>query len=239
MQPFEELAAAAEKHHHPGVVTAQVVDNVDPENMGRVRVQYHWLGEGEQTFWARTVTPMAGSGMGVYFLPKIHDEVLIAFEHGQPEYPVVIGSLWNGKNLPPQENDPKENNIRQIISRSGHGLTFDDSDESEVLRLHSSASQMIEFNDGEKKITLQSKEGRRVVIDDNGGTITVEDDDGNSVTMQKNGDLTIKCKGNLNLEGGRNVTIKAGASLKLEGSAGAELTSSAITKVQGSLVKIN
>jgi uncharacterized protein involved in type VI secretion and phage assembly len=238
MQPFEELAATAEKHHHPGVVTAKVVDNVDPENIGRVRVQYHWLGEGEQTFWARTVTPMAGSGMGVYFLPEINDEVLVAFEHGQPENPVVIGSLWNGKNLPPRNNGDSKNNIRQIISRSGHELTFDDTEEKERLTLQSSKAHKMVFDDSADTITIESKGGHKIVIDDNGGTVTLEDKEGSSVTIASGGKITLKCNGDLTLEG-VNVTIKAVKSLKLEGGVGAELTSSAVTKVQGSMVKIN
>ena len=237
MNPFEQMPNMANRDRNRGVVTARVVDNVDPDSMGRVQIQFHWLNNGEQSFWARVATPMAGSEMGIYFLPEIDDEVLVAFEHGNIEYPIVIGSLWNGSALPSQENSNGENNIRQIKSRSGHELTFDDTEDGEKLTLQSSGSHKIEFDDSDNSITIESSGGNTVVMDDKTVTIDVGAG-GSSIKMESNGNITLICNGDLNLEG-TNVTIKAGATLKLESNAGTELTSSAITKVQGSLVQIN
>lgn len=238
MNPFETIKSTHNKGEHKGVITALVVDNVDPESFARIRVQFNWLEEGLQSFWARVVTPMAGNERGIYFLPEIGDEVLIAFEHGKVEYPIVIGSLWNGQDLPAQNNDDGENNIRQILSRSGHSLTFDDSEGEEKMKLESSTQHKFEFDDKAQTITIQSSGGNSIVLDDNNQTMLIEDSGGNSIKMESN-KLTIKSSGDLIIEGGMNVTIKAGASLKLEGSAGVELTSSAVTTVKGSLVKIN
>jgi len=238
MHPFETIKSTHNKGEHKGVITALVVDNVDPESFGRIRVQFNWLEEGSQSFWARVVTPMAGNEKGIYFLPEIGDEVLIAFEHGKVEYPIVIGSLWNGQELPPQNNDDGENNIRQILSRSGHSLTFDDSEGEEKMTLESSTQHKFEFDDKAQTITIQSNGGNSIVLDDNNQTMLIEDSGGNSIKMESN-KLTIKSSADLIIEGGMNVTIKAGASLKLEGSAGVELSSSAVTTVKGSLVKIN
>lgn len=238
MLPFEPRS---ERHAAPtrtGVVTATVTDNADPESAGRVCVRFSWLSESEQSSWARVATPMGGSGRGFYALPEVGDEVVVAFEHGDINYPVVIGALWNGTDLPPQANGDGQNNIRQMVSRSGHQLTFDDTDGSETFILQSSAGHKLAFDDSAQTITLQSDGGNKIVIDDSAGTITLEDSGGNSLTMEASGTITLKSSGDLNLEG-MNVTIKAGASLKLEGSAGAELTSSAIAKIQGSLVQIN
>ena len=239
MNPFERIKSTTQNGEHKGVVSALVVDNVDPESFGRIKVQFNWLQEGEQSFWARVATPMAGNEQGIYFLPEIDDEVLVVFEHGKIEYPVVIGSLWSGLNLPPQNNDDGENNIRQIRSRSGHSLSFDDSEGAEKMTLESSMLHKIEFDDGAKTISIESEGGNKIVIDDNSQEILIEDSGGNHIKMEANSNkITVKSSGDLILEG-MNVTIKAGASLKLEGSAGAELTSSAITTVKGSLVKIN
>ncbi len=239
MNPFERIKSTTQNGEHKGVVSALVVDNVDPESFGRIKVQFNWLQEGEQSFWARVATPMAGNEQGIYFLPEIDDEVLVVFEHGKIEYPVVIGSLWSGLNLPPQNNDDGENNIRQIRSRSGHALSFDDSEGAEKMTLESSMLHKIEFDDSAKTISIESEGGNKIVIDDNSQEILIEDSGGNSIKMEANSNkITVKSSGDLILEG-MNVTIKAGASLKLEGSAGAELTSSAITTVKGSLVQIN
>lgn len=238
MNPFERMASMRNSGNHMGVVSAQVVDNVDPQAIGRVRIQFHWLEEGAHSFWARVTTPMAGNAMGVYFLPEIGDEVLVAFEHGKMEYPIVIGSLWNGEDLPPKNNEDNENNIRQIKSRSGHELTFDDTSGSEKFTLQSSASHKIEFDDSDNIITIESSNGNKVVIDDNAGSVTIEDSGGNSIKMEDGKNITINCSGDLKLEG-TNVTISAQAALKLESNAGTELTSSAITTVKGALVQIN
>lgn len=239
MNPFERIKSTTQNGEHKGVVSALVVDNVDPESFGRIKVQFNWLQEGEQSFWARVATPMSGDEQGIYFLPEIEDEVLVAFEHGKIEYPVVIGSLWSGLNLPPQNNDDGENNIRQIRSRSGHTLSFDDSEGAEKMTLESSMLHKIEFDDSAKTISIESEGGNKIVVNDNSQEILIEDSGGNHIKMEANSNkITVKSSGDLILEG-MNVTIKAGVSLKLEGSAGVELTSSAITTVKGSLVKIN
>jgi uncharacterized protein involved in type VI secretion and phage assembly len=182
---------------------------------------------------------MAGAEMGVYFLPEIDDEVLVVFEHGKIEYPVVIGSLWSGLNPPPQTNEDEENNIRKIVSRSGHSLTFDDSDGEEKLTMLSSGEHKIEFDDKSKTVTLLSKGGHKIVVDDDNNEILIKDSGGSEIKMEANsGKVSIKSSGDLELEG-MNITIKAGTSLKLEGGSGTELTSSAITTIKGSLVKIN
>ena len=239
MNPFERIKSTTQNGEHKGVVSALVVDNVDPESFGRVKVQFNWLEEGEQSFWARVATPMAGAGRGIYFLPEVDDEVLIAFEHGKVEYPIVIGSLWSGRDTPAQNNDDEENNIRQILSRSGHALTFDDKGGEEKLSLQSSTQHKIEFDDKAKTITLLSANGHKIVINDDKQEILIEDSGGNHIKMEANSNkISIKSSADLILEG-MNVSIKAGASLKLEGSTGVELKSSAITTIKGSLVKIN
>ena len=59
----------------------RVVDNHDPHNQGRIRVQYYWQEDGQST-WVRLLTPHAGAGRGTLFLPELGDEVLVTFEEG-------------------------------------------------------------------------------------------------------------------------------------------------------------
>ena len=87
-----------------GVVVAIVTNNQDPDGLGRVRLRFPWLDDGAESFWARVASPMAGNARGLYFLPEVDDEVLVAFQHGRPEAPVVLGGLWNGKDKPPADN---------------------------------------------------------------------------------------------------------------------------------------
>ena len=83
---------------------ARVTNNVeDPDEvpLGRVQVKFPWLSDTIESGWERCTTPMAGSNIGLYFLPEVGDEVLVAFEQGNLSKPVIVGSLWNGKRRPP------------------------------------------------------------------------------------------------------------------------------------------
>lgn len=112
-----------------GVVTARVVDHDDPRKMGRVQVQYDWQ-EGGPTGWVRATTPHAGQDRGFHFLPEIGDEVVVAFEHGDPERPYVVGSLWNAVDQAPREEfwgeDVDPNDVKRIVTKSGHRIQLVD-----------------------------------------------------------------------------------------------------------------
>ena len=77
-----------------GVVTGLVTNLNDPDNLGRVKVKYAWLGEVE-SFWVRMASPAAGGGRGFEMLPEVNDEVLLGFEHGDVQRPYILGVLWN------------------------------------------------------------------------------------------------------------------------------------------------
>ena len=85
-----------------GVVIGIVTNNQDPDKLGRVKVQFPWLSNEDESFWARIASPMAGDKRGIYFLPEVDDEVLVVFEHGDMRFPYVIGALWNGQDSPPR-----------------------------------------------------------------------------------------------------------------------------------------
>lgn len=192
-----------------GVAVAIVTSNDDPENLGRVKVRFPWRESNDESHWARIATPMAGDDMGTYFLPEEDDEVLVAFDGGDVNYPYVLGALWNGDQHPPEDNADGENDVRTIKSRSGHEVTLDDSS-------------------GEEKIEITSSGGHEIVLDDTGGseTVAIEDDSGqNSIEFDPNGgSLEISSGGQLSIEapmieisGDGNVTIEAGGVLTLEG----------------------
>jgi uncharacterized protein involved in type VI secretion and phage assembly len=115
-----------------GVYPAIVIDNVDPDNIGRVKVRLPCLGASDEEGyapWARIATLMAGNNRGTWFIPDVNDEVLIVFEGGDLSRPYVIGCLWNGIDKPPESMDgTRENNRKVLRSRSGVKITLDDTD---------------------------------------------------------------------------------------------------------------
>ena len=94
-----------------GVVT----NNKDPEDLGRVRVQYPSLGGDVEGAWARIATASAGNARGLLMLPVVGEEVLIGFEHDDTTRPYVLGSLFNGVDKPGDESDPDK---RRVVCRA-------------------------------------------------------------------------------------------------------------------------
>src|ERR1043165_1005426 len=95
-----------------GLQLAIVVDNKDgADNPGyRVKVKFPWLNEQETTFWARIAVPMTGNERGTYVLPEIDDQLLVVFEHGDVDRPIVIGALWSKKHEPVEVNQAGKKN---------------------------------------------------------------------------------------------------------------------------------
>ncbi len=150
-----------------GLVPGRVVENNDPKKMGRVQVQYVWQEDG-QAYWARMVTPHAGSDRGFMFMPEVGDEVVIGFEDGDPERPIVLGCLWNGVDQAPRQqfwgSDIEPNDVKRIMTKSGHRVQFVDKPGKESIVLatpkHLKVS-MIETTDetGRSMLTLHSENG--------------------------------------------------------------------------------
>jgi len=114
---------------YPGLIPARVVDNNDPDNSGRVRVQFYWQEE-NSTKWIAMMAPHAGADRGFMFLPEIGDEVWVAFEQGDPERPRVLGCSWNGVQKPPRDefwgDDVAPNDVKRIVTKSGHRISMVD-----------------------------------------------------------------------------------------------------------------
>ena len=89
-----------------GVFTAEVMGSpgqeVHLDLHGRVRVRFWWdRDEGAAGTWVRVAQCWAGNGYGAVFWPRVGHEVVVAFEGGDPDRPMIVGSVYNSKNLPP------------------------------------------------------------------------------------------------------------------------------------------
>ena len=131
--------------------------------------------------WVRCTTPMAGKQIGIYFLPEVGDQVLVAFEHGDLSNPVVIGSLWNPDVPPPATNSDGQDNIRLIKTRSGHTITLDDTKDLEKIVIQDKGGSQITMNqDGTvainamQDLTLQAQNGT-ITLDAQNVKVTVQD----------------------------------------------------------------
>ncbi|MCG8900221.1 phage baseplate assembly protein V, partial [Tenacibaculum finnmarkense] len=136
---------------------ATVLSNEDPAQKGRVQVQFQWQTAGMKTSWIRVMTPDAGSSdnhaqnRGQVFIPEIGDQVMIGFRYNDPNRPFVMGSLFNGTT---GAGGQDQNNIKSIITKSGHVLEFNDTKKHESIK-------------------ITDKKGNQILIDTAGETITI------------------------------------------------------------------
>ncbi|MEW5958664.1 MAG: VgrG-related protein [Chloroflexota bacterium] len=212
-----------------GVAVGLVTNLNDPDNLGRVKVKYPWLGDDIESDWVKIAAPGAGAQRGLYYLPEVNDEVLVAFEHGDVHRPYIVGGLWNNQDKPPKPNNQATQqgtvNERIIQSRSGHLLILDDTS-------------------GQEKIVIRDKTNQNELVIDSAA---------NSMTIKVNGDFTVEARGkitlnslqDLSVDSKTNGTIKA-LNLTLEGSTKGTLKGatvgvegSALAEVKAALVKLN
>jgi type VI secretion system secreted protein VgrG len=161
--PWKEYTAAEQPQRTliHGVVPARVTDIKDDKGGGcGIRIKYDWMEDGHATGWVRMTTPCAGGGRGIMFRPQVGDEVLVAFTHGDPERPYVIGALWNGVDLPPA--------LTGFWRRSANGESklADEAGQGEICRIVTKSNSMIQFVDVKDReaIVISTRNGQKIQI---------------------------------------------------------------------------
>lgn len=151
-----------------------VTDNKDPSKLGRVKVKLPVLHKDETTFWCPIIMLGAGKNRGWFFIPEKDDEVLVMFQHGDLDHPIVVGALWNGKDKPPDKN-PDGNPRRLIKSRAGSKITFDDDQEKLIIE-DGGGKGIITFDAKANKITFEAKTGDVAMQSPTGDSTIVADE---------------------------------------------------------------
>jgi uncharacterized protein involved in type VI secretion and phage assembly len=132
-----------------GVVVG-LVREIDA-GVGAVKVYFPWLDQ--LSHWARIATLMSGRARGVYYMPELDDEVLVAFEHGEFDHPVVVGFLWNGVDTPPASDA----RMRLIHSVNGHEIAIYDAavqgGDRGFIRIRDAHGNTIELANGQISVT--------------------------------------------------------------------------------------
>lgn len=184
---------------------AKVTDNEDPMDLGRVRVQFDWqaqLEESMMTPWLRIAQPYAGGGKGFSFIPEIGEEVMVDFEGGNAERPYVKGTLYNGMGDPDPAwvpNSNSSNPIKAIRTRNGHTIEIHDEGNDGYIRIYDNEKEnyILTFSTDQKLIKLES-------------TGNIELYAQNDIIMQAGNDMKITVGNNRSLEVGSNDTVDIG-----------------------------
>ncbi|WP_372728646.1 phage baseplate assembly protein V [Nocardioides sp.] len=200
-----------------GVYPAVVTDVSDPENLGRLKVQFTTLAGEVESGWARIVTLGAGKERGVVFQPEVEDEVLVAFEQGDSRRPLVLGGLFSKANALPAgkfaEEGKRQIASRRIASRNGYFLEFSDGDSPGEQHVQLALDDGTRLRIGMDRIDLEIS--NKPILVSNGGAKFELTQSGDVVLEGNN--VTIKAKQNLTLEGAVNAKLKAGVAADIEG----------------------
>jgi uncharacterized protein involved in type VI secretion and phage assembly len=208
-----------------GVYLAIVTANTDNggDSKYQVKLKFPWLPSSsgqEETHFARIAIPMSGVSRGTYFLPEVDDQVLVVFEHGFIEKPIVIGALWSAKQKPPEKNADGENNFRVIKSRAGHRLIFDDTKGAErVILVDKTKKNKILLDSANKVVTIETASGdieitAKEAVRLHGQNVNVT----TTGAIQGKGGmkLTVATKATINVKASGTLTIKA-ANIQMNG----------------------
>lgn len=200
---------------HCETQSAKVINNDDPEKLGRVKVRFFWQPSGAESPWIRIANQHAGSESGFYFVPELDQEVMVGFESGDAEKPYVLGSLFNGNNKPDGSWGSGGNDIKAIRTRSGNTIELIDSQGQEQIIIYQendkSASHHISLTAGsDPTLSIFSKgklviEASSIQIKSTAGSIEVESSD--SFKVQSASELKMVSL---------NVNINADAEMKME-----------------------
>jgi uncharacterized protein involved in type VI secretion and phage assembly len=220
------LSPAEGRDRFYGVTIGTVTNNKDEEGLGRVKVKLPRLSDTNETYWARVLTPMAGKERGIYCLPEVDDEVLVAFELGDINYPYILGGLWNGQDKPPETNGDGKNNKRLIKSRSGHQIILDDTKDAEKI--------IIQDSTGKNEIVIDSKNNAIKLKVEQDLTIEAK---GKISLKTSGGDLEIECN-NLKIQAKQSCEIKANANCNLEANAGMGIKCMAGVKINDGALEV-
>jgi type VI secretion system secreted protein VgrG len=144
------------------VVTGPPGEEIWPDEYGRVKIQFHWDREGKMddksSCWVRSAMPGAGRGFGMMSIPRIGQEVIVTFIDGNPDRPIITGSVYNPGQMPARKL-PENKTMSYIRSNSSPGgeghneLQFEDARGKEQIYLH-----------GEKDINIRCKDMYNLIV---------------------------------------------------------------------------
>ena len=177
---------------------ATVKENNDDKGQGRVKVAFDWQKNGKTTNWIRVQTPNAGvsgavpKNRGWVFVPEVGDQIMVSYEHGNPDRPYVTGSVFHSGS---GKGGDKDNKVKSIITRSGNAIVFDDETGSIVIT-DQTGKQLI-ILDGTDAITVMAK--KSITLTNEAESVIVMDD--KSIGLQAD---------TIALEGRKSVTLLSG-----------------------------
>ena len=202
------------------IVTGPKGEEIYPDEHGRVKVQFHWDREGKRdeksSCWIRVGQTWAGPNWGAIVIPRIGQEVIVQFLEGDPDRPIITGTVYNGDNRPPfaLPGGKSQAGFKSNSTLGGGGyneIILDDTKGKELIRVHGQYDQDTTIEHDLREHVLNDR--TRDVT--NNETINIGNDQsytiGNNQIGSVGQDKTIKVGNNQSETIGSNKSLSVGA----------------------------
>ena len=249
-RPQRTVAQPVVAGNHVAQVVGAEGEEVWTDEFGRIKVRFPWDRQerknDKSSCWIRVSQIWAGQGWGALFLPRVGQEVVVSYIDGDPDRPLVTGSVYNAQQMPPVDL-PAKSSHSTILSRStkkgaaGNELRFDDSKDAEQLYLHAQKDMGVEVENDLLTTVIAGNEVHTIQQGDRGIHVaqgnevhTVQGTRELAITgaekhvneagfaQQVAGDYELKISGNLVIDVTGTVTIKSAQSMTSQ--AGSNIT---------------
>jgi type VI secretion system secreted protein VgrG len=221
------------------IVVGKAGEEIDTDEYGRVKVQFRWdrRGQSDETSSCRLRVAQAWAGQqwGAIHIPRIGQEVIVSFLEGDPDRPLITGSVYNGTHKPPYAlpANATQSGVKSRSSKEGNDknfneIRFEDKKGSEVLHIHAEKDHTVDVeNDATWRVGLnedspaKSEKGvakvlvGKTLLVDVGDEITFVTGE-SKIVMKKNGDIAITCM-NLSVKATKAISLKADQKVDIEG----------------------
>jgi uncharacterized protein involved in type VI secretion and phage assembly len=238
---------------------AEVINNQDPEKLGRVKVRFFWPESGyAESDWLRVALPYTGAGAGMLFVPEEGAQVLVGYEAGLAELPLIAGSLYhqNPDDTPTDGYTNHNNELKALSTKAGNRIVWQDKQGDLALLLGNTKKDKSRITlsfEGDGRISIETEgnlklKGQEIEIEAQAGlrikankiemagqeNITAE---ATEVSVKATTTAEISSQATLSLSG-MNSELEGKASTKVSG-AMVDVSGQALVKVEAALVKIN
>jgi type VI secretion system secreted protein VgrG len=254
-RPARRTPRARVEGPQTAVVVGPQGEEIFTDKYGRVKVQFRWDRQGkndaDSSCWVRVGTFWAGQQWGMIHIPRVGQEVLVAFEEGDPDTPIIVGSVYNAADMPPYTlpDNKTQSGVKSRSTLNGtaeqfNELRFEDKKDSEQIYFHAQKDfvRVVENNDV-LQVGYETQDGSHK-SDDGSQTIKIYKDrtetieTGNeTITIQKGNRTETLNEGNeaVTLEkGSRTHKVKSDDTLEVEGNNTITITGNrALTIKQG------
>jgi type VI secretion system secreted protein VgrG len=219
-------------------------EEIFTDELGRVKVQFHWDRNGKyndhSSCWVRVAQSGASGGFGSIQIPRVGDEVVVVFLDGNPDRPLIMGSVYNSKNTPPWSlpaNKTKSGFLTRSIKGKGsnaNSLMFEDKSGAEKVSLHAERDMETEIEANE----IYKVGGNREIKV--GGTHTETIHLQTAINVEDGAyELSVK-KGEVKITATTSITLQVGASSLTMKSDGTITLSGNVVDIEGkSIINLN